>query len=191
MDLPKTFLVSYSLNLPLEFHYAEYSPIEHAYIGRVFKAGGDHHRPYVSGLSVTMSKATLRLFHKSASIDQEHSKCSAKEFGLWYGPLEDYALSECLMSLGVYPAHTRDEQGRERFMHFDPLFHSSGKSGPEWYRKHSFRNDGVATNNNNKTAPASSSCCSPEACAFHYVKAEHQNDTLVYGEDEFWHWEKQ
>lgn len=149
---------------------------EHAHIGRVFRADGDFRRPYVSGLSVTLSRSTLLLFADSASIDgDERSKCAAEDF-VGQHEAEDYALSECLQSLGVYPAWTRDSEGRERFMHFSPSFHeiSGGKrDSPSWYRRFSF----------GKALPPS-----PEACAFHYVAQERQNDTLVYEPGGSWYW---
>lgn len=159
----------------LKYLQRDFRPNQHAFIGRVFQAEGNFHRPFVSGLSITLSRATLRLLYDQASIDRDGSKCTAKEFGVYYQALEDYALAECLQSLGVYPARTRDSQGRERFMHFNPSFHQKGTNGPDWYQSFSFGD-----------APLPPS---DEACAFHYVNQEHQNDTLVYKSDGLWHWD--
>ena len=173
----------------LNYLQENFLPNQHAYIGRVFKADNDHHRPFVSGLSVTLSRATLQLFYQQASIDGTANKCSAKEFGVWYRALEDFAMSECLQSLGVYPSHTRDEQGYERFFHFDPEMHRSSpiEAFPEWYRKFSFGRGGDQQ---------PTTCCSAETCAFHYVRRELQNDTLVYKatndrhqQGGFWYWQ--
>ena len=160
-------------------HY--YTPDQHAFIGRVFKTWNNYRDPFVTGLSVTLSRATATLLLFSASVEGEDKECSLQTFGdmTRYGEMEDYVLSQCLGSLGVYPSFTRDDKNRERFMHFSPDHHNGDSEEPEWYKAFTFT-----------TSSPNSGCCSSDACAFHYVSLDRQNDTLVYDETlGSWHWE--
>jgi len=175
-----------------------YKPTQHAYIGRVFKG---EHLAFVTGLSITLSRTTAQYLlsksaiHKRNKKSDEHDnnsggydhhnypdECTAEQFE-GNGAVEDYSLSACLSSVGVFPSYTRDGLGRERFLHFDPSYHVLGsdeQQAPEWYRRFSFT-----------PLRPRNMCCSDEACAFHYVYGGRQNDTLVW--DTFfgwWHWKQ-
>lgn len=162
----------------LSYLARDFSPTRHAYVGRVFKVAGNYRDPFVTGLSVTLSRATMQLLSRSATIEKNvNNECSAEEFAT-YGEQDDYAFAQCLQSLGVYPAYTRDSRGRERFMHLSPSQHLGGDSSPDWYDTLSF----------SPTKPRNA-CCSDEACAFHYVPPSRQNDTLLWDSVfEMWHW---
>jgi hypothetical protein len=165
------------------FHYLShnYKPTQHVYVGRVFKTNGNHHDPFVTGLSATISQTTAKLLLSKSTIHKNESSnpvCSAEEF-VNGGEADDYTLAQCLSSMGIYPSYTRDDLGRERFLHFNPDNHVfDSNHQPEWYSRYSF-------------TPHSprSMCCSEEACAFHYVGLDRQNDTLVWDKVfGLWHW---
>jgi hypothetical protein len=131
-------------------------------------------------------------------------ECSAERF-VFGGAADDHTLSRCLMSLGIYPAYTRDRSGKERFMHYSPIDHypaipsvstsnvlikynendnnnnmKQQHEEPEWYVKFSW-------------TPYSSKqgCCSSNAIAFHYVTLDKQNRTLVWDKlFHTWHWKE-
>ena len=70
--------------------------------------------------------------------DRPYNECSAETF-LHGGEADDHALSVCLSSMGIYPAYTRDDMGRERFLHFNPSEHVfDARNEPGWYTMFSF-----------------------------------------------------
>ena len=178
---PDTYMI---MNNYLQYLASHYHPSQHVYIGRVFKTNGNHNEPFVTGLSVTLSITTAQLAFVDKSRmkeneDLEHYECTAEAF-MKGNAADDYILSRCLSSLGIYPAYTRDTFGRERFLHFNPsdhVYHTNEE--PEWYKLYSF------TPHNPR-----SGCCSNEACAFHYVDLKRMNDTLLWDEVfGVWHWQ--
>lgn len=179
---PDTYMIMHNY---LNYLGKYYSPGQNAYIGRVFKTNGDHHMPFVTGLSCTLSKTTAKLLLSASTVQKNnvgvddiniHKDCSAEVF-LRGGEADDHSLAMCLSSQGIYPAYTRDELGRERFLHFNPWEHAYGDDkAPAWYRNFSFT-----------PLRPRKACCSNDACAFHYVKPERQNDTLVWVEG-IWQW---
>ena len=165
------------------FHFLShnYKPTQHVYVGRVFKTNGNYHDPFVTGLSATISQTTAKLLLSKSTIHKNESSnpvCSAEEF-VNGGEADDYTLAQCLSSMGIYPSYTRDDLGRERFLHFNPDDHVFGSNHqPEWYSRYSFT-----------PHTPRSMCCSDEACAFHYVGLDRQNDTLVWDKlFGLWHW---
>jgi hypothetical protein len=165
-------------------YLAEYHTPHHpVYIGRVFKTEGNMNDPFVTGLSTTLSKATLRLLLATSTIrsdHRDHHECSAERFR--HGrEADDHTLAQCLRSMGVYPAYTRDELGRELFLHFSPTQHyRGGDDEPRWHANFSFTPYGHDMG-----------CCSQRACAFHYVGVEKQNSTLYWSDfTHAWHWKR-
>ena len=137
---PDTYMI---MNNYLQYLASHYHPSQHVYIGRVFKINGNHNEPFVTGLSVTLSITTAQLAFVDKSRmkeneDLEHYECTAEAF-MKGNAADDYILSRCLSSLGIYPAYTRDTFGRERFLHFNPsdhVYHTNEE--PEWYKNYSF-----------------------------------------------------
>ncbi|KAL3827699.1 hypothetical protein ACHAXA_000572 [Cyclostephanos tholiformis] len=167
----------------LDYLSEYYSPMHPVYIGRVFKTDGNINDPFVTGLSTTLSKATLKLLLSRSTIRSDHDgnpECSAQRFRLGR-EADDHALAQCLRSMGVYPAYTRDEFGREMFLHFSPSQHyNGGDKEPKWHLNFSF------TPYSHKKG-----CCSSKACAFHYVDIEKQNATLYWSDfTHAWHWKR-
>ena len=176
---PDTFML---MDNYLQYLYEYYSPEQQVYIGRVFKTGGNFNDPFITGLSVTLSRATAKLLLSRSTIQgvkPDYHECSAERFRR-NGGADDHVLAHCLRSVGVYPAFTRDEYGRERFLHFSPAQHYGTDQEPRWHKKFSF-------------TPYSrrKGCCSSKACAFHYVGIEKQNATLYWSNfTHAWHFKK-
>ena len=119
-----------------------YNPNHQVYVGRVFKTNGNHRDAFVTGLSATLSHTTAKLLLDKSAIqkheDRPYNECSAETF-LHGGEADDHALSVCLSSMGIYPAYTRDDMGRERFLHFNPSEHVfDARNEPGWYKMFSF-----------------------------------------------------
>jgi glycoprotein-N-acetylgalactosamine 3-beta-galactosyltransferase len=176
---PDTFML---MDNYLQYLYEYYSPEQQVYMGRVFKTGGNFNDPFITGLSVTLSRATAKLLLSRSTIQgvkPDYHECSAERFRR-NGGADDHVLAHCLRSVGVYPAFTRDEYGRERFLHFSPAQHFGTDQEPRWHKKFSF-------------TPYSrrKGCCSSKACAFHYVGIEKQNATLYWSNfTHAWHFKK-
>ena len=87
-----------------EIIQTNYKPTQQVYIGRVLKTQGNHHDPFVTGLSVTISSTTAQLLLSKSRIMKNtnlpHHECAAESF-MHGGTADDYTLSVCLSSLGI------------------------------------------------------------------------------------------
>ena len=138
----------------LHRYLSRFSPQEPHYIGRQFKTSS--HVRFVAGAVIIITRESLKRFTDAVLQAKEEAKnaCSIKTF-IQYGP-EDVALAVCFAQIGINPHDTRDEDGAERFMVFDPGYSRDGE-WPDWYRDMTF---------NSARGPR---CCSHEAVAFHKI----------------------
>jgi len=141
------------------------------YIGKQFV--NQEGTPFVAGTAIVLSKASLTLF-MLASRETGHG-CASSTFTSEVA--EDVALAKCLQSLGIYPHDTRDEDGAERFMVFNPnSLRLASSPFPEWYTNFTF---------NDVQGPG---CCSSEAIAFHMVSSDELLCQVPVFDEGEWSW---
>lgn len=137
------------------------------FMGRRFAEQGNMERIFNSGGSgYTINKAALKtLVVKAFPHCFPHMKTFA----------EDVMVATCLRNQGVFPYETKDEQGGERYMPFQPAHHLTYKipadKNSDWYPKYSINiKEGLDH-------------CAARSVAFHYIQTDlmERMHAILYG----------
>lgn len=177
-DAPPDFILktdtdTYILGKNLLRYLRRFDPALPHYVGK--QMINQNGVPFVAGTAIILSQAALSKFYEASSEQVDH--CMKADFDA-FGPAEDLALSTCLKHLGIFPQYTRDEDGRERFMVFNPESLHSDQELPGWYKTFSF---------NTFVGPG---CCSDEAIAFHYTSVDQLSDKEPLFSHGEWTWKQ-
>jgi hypothetical protein len=112
--------------------------------------------PFNSASAIVLSAAGLQVF-------MEHCGDEAKLGGRRELPY-DLQVSECMRKGSVEAGDTRDEQGGERFLMYNPVRSANGKYD-DWFSKYKQPIGG---------AKSGTDCCAEHPIAIHYVESEEQ-----------------
>ena len=165
---------SYIIGENMRTYLRRFDPDLPHYIGKqlVERKITEQVTPFVAGAAIILSRAALTMF-STASANNFRS-CSHTVFTSLFA--EDVAMGRCLNDLGIFPQATRDENGAERFMVFNPKRMSVVTPLPDWYVNMSYN------------TLSGDSCCSPGAISFHHVTIEEMLHMKPAYTDGRWAW---